>query len=180
MSEENSFLFAEYAKPKAKIGKNRQKRILLIIAYLLFAAGYALFFTAITLPQVIALLPLFVWMLVYFTWGAVSYECCVRVASGKVSLLKLRGKKEKELFSFEAKKLLYALPYNEEGKKKIAEACVTQTLDLRADEKRDGYAALLPTDRGVMLLRFECSVAVATAMRYYNKNVSVDKDFLTV
>ena len=180
MSEENSFLFAEYAKPKTHVGKNRKARILLISFYVLFAVCYTVLFSAITLPQVIALLPLFVWMLVYFTWGTVNYECCVRVASGKVRLLKLQGKKEKEFFSFEVKELLYALPYNEMGKKKVAEEKISKTVDLRANELGDGYAAVLRSDGEAILVRFECSMAVANAMHYYNKNVVVDKDFLSV
>ncbi len=178
MSEDNSFLFAEYAKPVAKRGKNRRMRALLILCYCLFAGGYAVFFASITVPQVIAILPVFVWMLVYFTWGIVNYECCVRVASGKVVFLKLKGKKEKELYSFHARDILFACPYNEAGKRKIAEASITKTMDFRADPEKDGYAMLLSREGGTALIRFECTVAVANAMRYYNKEVLVDKEFL--
>ena len=177
MTEENSFLFAEYAKPVAKRGKNKRLRLVLILCYLLFAAAYALLFVSINIPQVIALLPLFLWMLVYFTWGIVNYECCVRVASGKVTLLKLRGKKGKEIFSFDAKALAYALPYQDEGKERVEKEAVTKTVDLRADPTKDGYAAVLPTEEGSVLIRFECTHAVANAMRYYNKEVIADKNF---
>lgn len=178
MIEENSFLFAEYAKPVAKHGKNKRMRTLLIICYILFAIGYAAFFASQKLPQVIAVLPIFVWMLVFFTWGSVSYECCVRVASGKVSLLKIRGKKEKEIYSFDAKAISYALPYNQAGKAKTAQEAVTRTVDLRADERLDGYAVILKSENEVTLVRFESTLAVARAMHYYNKEVLVDRDFL--
>ena len=180
MTEENSFLFAEYAKPVAKRGKNRRLRLVLILCYVLFAAAYALLFVSINIPQVIAVLPIFVWMFVYFTWGIVNYECCVRVASGKVTLLKLRGKKEKEIFAFDAKALLFALPYHQEGKEKIKNETFTKTVDLRADPMADGYVAVLPTEEGKTLIRFECTLAVASAMRYYNKEVNADKNFFTV
>lgn len=180
MTEENSFLFAEYAKPVAKHGKNGRMRLFLILCYILFALAYTLLFISINIPHVIAILPLFVWMLVYFTWGSVSYECCVRVASGKVSLLKLRGKKEKEILSFEARALRYALPYTQEAKARIAKETVTQTKDFRADPKKEGYAAILPLENGSALLRFECTLPVAKAMHYYNKEVLVDKDFLNL
>lgn len=180
MSEENSFLFAEYAKPVSRHGKNKRIRTLLVFCYIIFAAAYTLLFVSIHVPQVIAILPLFLWMLVFFTWGIVNYECCIRVASGKVTLLKLRGKKEKEILSFDAKALLYALPYNEAGKERIAKETIMQTVDLRADPTKDGYAAVLSSNERLTLLRFECTVAVANAMRYYNKEVIVDKDFLTL
>ncbi len=180
MTEENSFLFAEYAKPVAKHGKNGRMRLFLVLCYILFALAYTLLFISINIPHVIAILPLFVWMLVYFTWGSVSYECCVRVASGRVSLLKLRGKKEKEILSFEARALRYALPYTQEAKARIAKETVTQTVDFRADPKKEGYAAVLPTENGTVLLRFECTLPVVKAMYYYNKEVLVDKDFLNL
>ena len=180
MSHEHDLHFAEYAKPVAKRGKNKSMRILLILCYILFAGGYAAFFAAITVPQVIALLPVFVWMLVYFTWEIVNYECCVRVESGKVVFLKLKGKKEKEFYSFHARDILFACPYNEAGKEKIAEAAVPKTMDFRADPKQAGYAAVLSGANGTTLIRFECTVAVANAMRYYNKEVLVDKEFLSL
>lgn len=178
MTEENSFQFAEYAKPVTKHGKNGRMRLFLVLCYVLFAVTYVLLFIGINIPHVIAVLPIFIWMLVYFTWGTVSYECCVRVASGKVSFLKLRGKKEKEILSFDAKALRYALPYTQEAKERIARESITHTEDFRADPKKDGYAAILPTESGTALLRFECTITVAKAMHYYNKDVLVDKDFL--
>ena len=180
MTEENSFLFAEYAKPVAKRGKNRRMRTLLIFCYILFAASYSAFFASVKIPQVIAVLPVFIWMLVFFTWGTVSYECCVRVASGKVTLLKLRGKKQKAIFAFDAKDILYALPYNEAGRERIAKEHLSQTVDLRADASCDGYAAVIKNGDGTSLIRFECTTAVAKAMHYYNKEVVIDKDFLSI
>lgn len=180
MTEENSFLFAEYARPVAKCGKNRRLRLLLILGYILFAVSYTLLFVSINLPHVIAVLPIFIWMLIYFTWGFVNYECCVRVASGKACLLKLRGKKEKLLLSFDVKDILYALPYDEAAKERIAKERIVRTLDLRADPKMTGYAAVLKTNGGLLLLRFECTLAVANAMHYYNKAVLADKAFFNL
>lgn len=178
MSEENSFQFAEYAKPVAKVGKNRRARLLLILLYVTFATAYALTFISLTMPQVIAILPIFVWMLVFFTWGTVSYECCVRVSSGDVIFLKLRGKKEKKLLSFSAKEIVCALPYDEKGKREIEQHTIASVLDFRADPRCDGYALLLHKNGADLLIRFEATIAVMNAMRYYNKAVTVDKDFL--
>lgn len=178
MSEENSFQFAEYAKPVAKIGKNRKQRTLLCLLYVAFAVAYAALFVFLMVPQVIALLPLFVWMLVFFTWGTVSYEYCVRVSSGEVSFLKLRGKKEKKLLSFSCREIVAAFPHNESGKQEIKKASPQKTLDLRADPRLDGYALLYRENGDTALVLFESTIAVATALRYYNKAVIVDKEFL--
>ena len=45
MSEESSLYFAECAHPVSKRGKMRGRRTLLILAYVLFAVAYAVFFT---------------------------------------------------------------------------------------------------------------------------------------
>ena len=174
MTEETSFHFAEYAKPIAKNGKNRRHRLLLICLYILVAGGYIGGAIAITIPHLIAMLPLLLWILIYFTWRAVSYECCVRVASGKIAFLRLQGKRESPLLSLETKDILFARSFDKED---IRDKSV-KLYDFRADEKEPGYLLLFENASEKAFVRFECTVAIATAMRYYNKNVVVDKNTL--
>lgn len=175
MSAENDFHFAEYAKPAAKKGKTLLTRRLLVLAYILFALAFTLLFVTLNIPQVIAIMPVFVWMLVFFTWKMVSYECCVRVSSSKVSLLKLYGKKEKLLYSFDAHNIVFGLPYNENCRTKVQAENPDSVLDLRADPDEEGFAVLVKEQNGSHLVVFECTAAVASAMRYYNKSVIADK-----
>lgn len=175
MTEENSFRFAEYAKPVAKHGKVKKQRLLLISLYILAAAAYAITAVVYTLPQLIAILPLLLWILIYFTWGTVSYEYCVRIASGKVSFLQIRGKKEKECLSLDLKEILWAKPYDDTMR---GHDC--RLLDFRADMREAGYALLYTEDGKETLVRFEATVSVVTAMRYYNKDVVVDKTALRI
>lgn len=174
MTEENDFHFAEFAKPVAKHGKNRRLRTLLILLYVFAGIAYAATAVAITIPHLIAILPLLLWILIFFTWGLVSYECCVRVASGKIAFLKLRGKKEKTVVTFALKEIVYACPYTPDA----LQTSAVRVRDLRADEREAGYILLRKTETGEELIRFEATLAVAKAMQYYNKNVTVDKNAL--
>lgn len=174
MSEELSFNFAEYAKPIAKYGKLRRLRRLFIFMYILVAAAYIGVAVAITIPQIIAILPLFMWIFIHFTWRAVSYECCVRVDSGKISFLKLRDKREQPRLTIESKDILFAVPYSAEAMYEKENT----VYDFRADEREAGYLLCFAYNGKKAYVRFECTLAVARAMHYYNKDVTVDKDFL--
>ena len=178
MTEETSFRFAEYAHPVANVGKNRRRRILLVLLYVFSAILYAGGAIAVTIPHLIAVLPLLLWMLVYFTWGTVSYECCVRVASGEVHFLKLRGKREELLLSLRAMDIVWARP--NDGRKANAVTGEHRVRDFRSDTRKGGYAALVKTDGKATLLLFDCTVAIASALRYYNEAVTVDKEYLSL
>ena len=175
MSQENEFQYAEYAKPVAKKGKVLRTRRLLLFAYILFALAFILIFTTINIPQVIAVMPIFLWMLIFFTWRIASYECCVRASASKISCLHLHGKKEKLLYSFNAHDIVFGLPYNEDCRARLKEEKPSKVLDLRADPDEEGFAVLVKEADGSRLVIFECTAALAAAMRYYNKSVVADK-----
>lgn len=169
MSEENSFLFAEYAHPVVSRGRIKRVRILLILLYFATAAAYALFFISISIPHLIAILPLLLWILVHYTWGSVSFEYFVRVESGTVSFGKLRGKKQRVLFSCRAKDFRFV-------KKKSAaspdDLTAARTLDFRYDPTtQDCYFAVTSVKHEPVAILFHATDAVLTAMRYYNKSV---------
>ncbi|MBQ9736738.1 MAG: hypothetical protein IJV96_08145 [Clostridia bacterium] len=160
MSEENSFLFAECAHPVTTRGKMRGRRVLLVFAYVLFALVYASVFIAIRFPHPVAILPLFIWMLVFFTWRTVSYECCVRTEGGKISFLRLYGKKERLLFSFPIASIVSIRAASGES----------AAHDLRADPTAGGgVLAVIRTDKGEERFLFDASDAVLRVIRYYNK-----------
>ncbi len=179
MPNENDFYYAEYAKPVAKKGKNKRLRLLLVLAYIAFAAIYSIAFTVlIKLPQVIALVPLFIWIAVYFTWGLVSYECAVRVSSGTVSFLKLNGKKEKTLLSFMAKDAAVIAPYAEEYTAPLKEIG-SILLDHRADKgTQTAYFAVFPHEGKNCAVIFDAEDKVIHALHYYNKNTVKDLNYI--
>ena len=167
MSEENSFLFAEYARPVTKKGKYRKYRLLLVLAYVVFAFAYAGFFVSVNIPQVIAVLPLFVWMLVFFTWGLVSFEYRVKVDTGVLSFGKLRDKKEKVLLTVKVKELATVEAYTPEA---LRAHSPDKTLDVRSDPyAAGGYFAVFGEGETTVAVLFEASEHLLSALRYYNK-----------
>ena len=167
MSEENSFLYAEYAKPITKKGKYGRLRLLLILIYVIVATAYAAFFVSINIPHFIAILPLLLWMLVYFTWGAVSFEVRVKTESGLLSIEKLRGKKAKTLFSVRIRELFSVESYTLDVRNAL---CPDTTLDYRADPHSSiAYIAVCEKEGKKTAILFEATDAVLKAIRYYNK-----------
>ena len=167
MSEEHSFLFAEYARPVTKKGKYGRYRLLLVLAYVAFALTYAGFFVAVKIPQTIAVLPVFVWILVFFTWGLVSFEYRVKVDSGVLSFGKLRGKKEKVLLDVRVKELLAVEVNTTEN---LRAYTPSQILDVRSDPYAEGgYLAVLTKKGETVAVLFEGTERVIAALRYYNK-----------
>ena len=167
MSEEQSFLFAEYARPITKKGRYRSYRFLLVLAYVVFAVVYAGFFVSVRIPQVIAVLPLFLWILVFFTWGLVSFEYRVKVDTGVLSFGKLRGKKEKVLLTVRVKDLIALETYTLHGVKAHAPAKI---LDARSDPyANDGYFVVFKEGEKTCAVLFEATERVIAALRYYNK-----------
>ena len=169
--EDMAARFGEYAAPIANKGKIRTKRALLITAYILFAAGYALTFVALMIPTVIAVLPIFVWMLVYFTWRFVSYECRVSVEAGEVTVSRLYSKKEAVLLQCKAKDLVAVAPYTEAHLGKLEAYAPESTLDHRADPDADNaYFAVIRTDGGYQALLFQATDKLLSTLAYYNKS----------
>ena len=166
MSEETSLYFAECAHPVSGRGRMRGRRTLLVMAYILFAVAYAAIFIVIRLPHPIAILPLFVWMLVFFTWRTVSYECCVRTEDGKISFLRLYGRKEKVLYAFPISDIVRI----EDGDGHTA------THDFRSDPLAGGGVfALIRTEKGEESFLFDVSEGVVRVIRHYNKSAFMVK-----
>lgn len=180
--EENDFNFAEYARPVAAKGENKRRRIFLISGYILFAILYCACFTAlIMLPQLIAILPLLLWILIHFTWGIVSYECAVRISSGTMSFLRLRGKKEQLLFSFKIKDAEVIAPfggdYLEAHRKAKASVILHHTSDKQSSKL---YYAMLLHEGEAKSIVFEANDKIIRALYYYNKSTVRDAGYINM
>ena len=90
--------------------------------------------------------------------------------------MKLRGKREELLFSLAVKDILWARP--NDGRKANSVTGAYKTCDFRSDTRSGGYVALCQKEGKRTLLFFDCTVAVANSLHYYNKEVTVDKDYL--
>lgn len=180
MSDELSFNGAEFAKPVENKGKYKKKRLLFLALYVAFAGLYLyLFLVPVKMPALIAILPLFIYILYLATWRYCNFEWLIRVNVGKVSIIHLFNKREKEKHAFSAKSIVNALPDTAEN---FAELSVGATvLDFRtAPDEKEAYLILYNEGSGNVLVRVSVCRAVVVALRRYSENVVVDKEFLTV
>lgn len=180
MSDDLSFNGAEFAKPVENKGQYKKKRMLFIALYVLFAVLYLyLFLVPIKMPALIAILPLFIYILFLATWRYCNFEWLIRVNVGKVSIIHLWNKREKEKLSFSAKSILSGLPDTEENFKKLSEGA--KVMDFRtAPDEKEAYLILYDAGEGKILVRVSVCRAVIVALRRYSDTVIVDKDFLVV
>lgn len=180
MSDDLSFNGAEFAKPVENKGKYRKKRFLFLGLYVAFAALYLyLFLVPIKMPSLIAILPVFLLILYLATWRYCNFEWLIRVNVGKVSIIHLWNKREKERLSFSAKNIQNGLPDTEENFKKLSEGA--KVMDFRtAPDEKEAYLILYDEGHGKTLIRISVCRAVIVALRRYSDKVIVDKDFLVV
>ncbi|MBQ8907553.1 MAG: hypothetical protein IJY71_03095 [Clostridia bacterium] len=175
--DENANRFAEYTRPVAKKGKNRRRRRLLLLGYIVFALFYCLLFTVpVKIPQVIAVLPLFLWILIFYTQRLVSYEIQVSVSGGVLAFAKLWGKKRKECARISLKSIL-SVERIEKGT--LPPLTKGQTVyDFRADgDAEANYLARCRDESGEALYLFEASPQLLSSIRYFNKQAfSAAKD----
>ena len=180
MSDELSFNGAEFAKPVENKGKYRTKRLMFLGLYVAFAAFYLfIFLVPVKMPALIAILPLFIYILYLATWRYCNFEWLIRVNVGKVSIIHLWNKREKEKLSFSAKSILSAMPDTAENYATLSEGA--KVMDFRtAPDEKEAYLILYDEGNGKILVRVSVCRAVVVALRRYSENVVVDKDFLVI
>ena len=180
MSDELSFNGAEFAKPVENKGKYRNKRLMFLGLYVAFAAFYLfIFLVPVKMPALIAILPLFIYILYLATWRYCNFEWLIRVNVGKVSIIHLWNKREKEKLSFMAKSILNALPDTAENFENLSKDA--KVIDFRtAPDEKEAYLILYEEGEGKVLVRVSVCRTVVVALRRYSENVVVDKEFLIV
>ena len=180
MSDELSFNGAEFAKPVENKGKYKNKRLMFLGLYVAFAAFYLyIFLVPVKMPALIAILPLFIYILYLATWRYCNFEWLIRVNVGKVSIIHLWNKREKEKLSFSAKSILSAMPDTAENYATLSKGA--KALDFRtAPDEKEAYLILYDEGNGKILVRVSVCRAVVVALRRYSENVVVDKDFLVI
>jgi hypothetical protein len=82
----------EYVIKPRKDGKNRTKRTLLVLLYIVFIFAWLFFglLTRILIP-LLALIPLTTWMLVFATWRFVNVEYEYVIESGVITFSRIYG-----------------------------------------------------------------------------------------
>ena len=105
----------EYVIKPRKDAKNRTKRLLFILLYIVFIIGWLFFglLTKIFIP-LLALIPLTTWMLIFFTWRFVNVEYEYSVESGIITFSKIYGgRSRRRILEFDVRDAERILPIAE-------------------------------------------------------------------
>ena len=171
MSEEN-LNYAEFGVSKKAEGKNKLQRILLVIAYVLFAILYATIFISVSIPQVIAILPIFVWMFIFFTWKHVKFDYEYKIEQGEMIFLKAyTPKKKKELFRFKVRDAKKIVPIKDFSKKDMLTGRI---YDFRGSSKSPAsYMAVVAVDGKDACVYFEATIQTVKLLHRLNDKTIV-------
>ncbi|MBQ2719204.1 MAG: hypothetical protein IJF73_03965 [Clostridia bacterium] len=94
--DEYSFNSASYGVKTHAEGKILLLRVLLILGYVLFSAGYCtVFLVPVKMPALIAILPIFLLVLIPSTWRLVSFDYEYVVEHGELAVEKLYSTKKR-------------------------------------------------------------------------------------
>ena len=165
MSEFDSPNYAEFSYTRKSEGGYKTKRLLLIGAYVLFAAAFFVVVIMTKLIPVFALCPIFLWMLIFFTWRYVSYDYYFEFREGHLQLGKIigtkNGRKKHPTVRVHIKEALYIAPYDDEmSRTKIIEAKrVYDYSESRSSDKR--VLVLFKEGCDTVALIFECTAKMA-------------------
>lgn len=112
----------EYVVTNQSCGKNRFRKVLLIVGYVLYVVlvlgiGSA---TRLALP-LLCLIPLSLWILVFFTWRFTQVEYRLSFLSGELQVVRLlNGKNPKLLAEAKLRELRSVMRFYEEDRKTIS------------------------------------------------------------
>ena len=162
--------FAEYTVARKCEGKNLAARAALVFSYIAFGILYVFFFIYLRIPQLIAVLPIFLWMAVFFSWRYVSYDYRCEIEKGQMRVLKVLGKKCKELVSFHIKDALEIAPLKDKAGGDVI-------YDLRGTKNStDSYFAVFIKDKKRVCVCFEATSALVKLMHRLNENTVISKE----
>ena len=166
-SSSNSAQFVVKKKPDKG---QKATRLLFILLYVLFAAGYCVLFLVITkIPYVLAILPILVWMLFFFTWNRLWKESAYVVDKGYFYAYRVNGRNRATL----AEKIHLAdavsiTPSTEEYSSCFSDA--ESKADYSTDPScEDRYVLVYMAEGKKRAVYFVASQKLLSAIKYYAK-----------
>ena len=170
--------FVNYAVKKKYEGGYAFKRVLMILAYVMFVFAYAAFFIRANILPMIALLPVLTWMLIFFTWRYVSVEYEYYILDGEFRMLEIYGSKSmRELCCVRISSIKIIAPYSWRHKAKAdaVPACnrIEGVSSMRADDIYYGiFQDVSGEDRVVF---FEVTEKTLKVLKYYSSDIEIVK-----
>ncbi len=171
--------YAEYVVAQKSEGTYRLKRILMVVAYVVFTGAVFGTLCAVKIFPVIALLPVLVWFVIWMTWRYVSVEHEYVIASGMMTFTDIYGNRtRKKLFEKKIKDMERIAPMTDEYAAEYADAAVRY--DWRGSAKSpDSYFFTCKDENGKKtVVFFEATNKAIKIMHFYNSHATVMCDTL--
>lgn len=168
-AEENaSSNYAEFSVVRRPDRKIRMQRLLLVLAYVAFAAVYgALFLIVWKMAPLIAILPLLLFILWLVTWRFTKIEYTYIVCQGQFHIYRVNGfNKAKEVFVAKIAASDGIYPAADAEYASAAAGC--SVLDYSVGKgTEDRYFAVFPADSGRVAVYFTAAAKLLGSLRYY-------------
>jgi len=166
--------YAEYTVEHKAEGKLKQKRILLISLYVLFlVGGMILFVGVLKIWPIGAIMPFLTWIIWGLTWRTVQLEHKYEVASAKLSIYEIYGRKKQiPVFEHLISDFKIVAPMNDQYKDEYTKADVI--IDQRGSiASTDSYFAAFEKDGQRTVVMFEATNKMLKVMKFYNSKNTV-------
>ena len=171
--DEESSNYAQFIITKQPDKKIKTIRLLLIIAYILFAIAYCyVFLSLVKIPYVIAILPGLIILLWFFTWKHTNIEYCYISTKGNFYVYKINGYgKAKEIISYSLDTCLKILPANDDFTSDIANYHIDEYNDYSSSILcGDRYISIWKRDNKTIGIYFDASNKLLSSLNYYTKD----------
>jgi len=169
----NEFESYEYVVVPRKDGKNRLKRLLFIILYVLFVACWLVFglLTRLGVP-LLALIPITTWILVFATWRYVNVEYEYVIESGIITFSKIYGgRSRKQILELDVRDAERILPLGEKGTRRSLDDFdpAREYFFASCDTDPEAYVALCIDEDGTRIaVTFSADDRLYRMIRYRN------------
>ncbi len=174
--DEYSYNAASYGVKTRAEGRNLLYRILLVLAYIAFSAGYCIIFLVpVKMPALIAILPIFLLILIPSTWRLVSFDYEYLVEHGELAVEKLfNTKRRRRIFSLRLREAARILP----APLDLSPKEYDKTLDFRGSRRSpDSYLVeFRASDGRYTAVLIEATTKLVKMIAKYNENTIVSKD----
>ncbi len=177
MGDNAASTFVNYGVKKKAEGKYGLARILMIAAYVVFAAGFFTFFATMNILPVIALLPVLTWILTFFTWRFVSIEYEYYILDGEFKLIEVYGAKSmRELCRVRISAMEEIAPLRDGNRRIDAIPEENRIYGVSTMKSSDIYYAIFKDEKDTKCaVFFEATEKTLKVLKYYKSDIEIVK-----
>lgn len=166
----NEFNTYEFVVAQKKEGKVKVKRILAVVAYVLFFLICAATLIVLNLPWFVALLPLVEWMVIFFSWRYLSVEFEYSMTSGIATFSHIYGgRSRKTRLELNIKSCHEIAPLDDDALTRLEQRAIAKEYRfISSDDAPEVYYALFEEDGELAVVLFEPTQKALSILRFYN------------